>query len=189
MTDHIGSQNRRNVSRRRFVQAVGITGAAGLAGCLGDEIDEVQLAANSDYADISDEIVAALYDAGLDEEIDVDITPGDDDTDSRRAEITSILDAGRSHPDIFLMDSGWTVPFIIRDQLINLSDELSDETIDYAETGYLDSALDTARDPETGELYALPLFVDYPVMMYRQDLVEDAGYDPEGENWATEPMS
>ena len=189
MTDSIGSQHRRNVSRRRFVQAVGVTGAAGLAGCLGDDIDEVRLAANSDYADIGDEIVAALYDAGLDEEIDVDITPGDDDTDSRRAEITSILDAGRSHPDIFMMDSGWTVPFIIRDQLINLSDELADETIDYAESEYLDSALDTARDPETGELYALPLFVDYPVMMYRQDLVEDAGYDPESESWATEPMS
>jgi ABC-type glycerol-3-phosphate transport system substrate-binding protein len=26
-------------------------------------------------------------------------------------------------------------------------------------------------------------------MQYRKDLAEDAGYDPEGENWATEPMS
>jgi len=26
-------------------------------------------------------------------------------------------------------------------------------------------------------------------MHYRKDLVEDAGYDPDGENWATEPMS
>ena len=26
-------------------------------------------------------------------------------------------------------------------------------------------------------------------MIYRKDLVEEAGYDPEGENWATEPMS
>jgi len=26
-------------------------------------------------------------------------------------------------------------------------------------------------------------------MHYRKDLVEDAGYDPEGENWATEPLS
>jgi ABC-type glycerol-3-phosphate transport system substrate-binding protein len=25
-------------------------------------------------------------------------------------------------------------------------------------------------------------------MLYRKDLVEDAGYDPDGENWATEPM-
>ncbi|MFB6130680.1 MAG: extracellular solute-binding protein, partial [Salinigranum sp.] len=38
-------------------------------------------------------------------------------------------------------------------------------------------------------LYAVPLFPDFPTMQYRRDLVKEAGYDPEGENWATESMT
>jgi len=133
--------------------------------------------------------ITALYDAGLSEDIDVNIRAGDFESGARQSSFISALDAGRSDPDIFMMDSGWTIPFIVRDQIVNLSEELSQETLDYVQSDYLDSAVQTASNPETGDLYGLPLFPDYPVMHYRKDLVEEAGYDPEGENWATEPMS
>ena len=163
----------------------------GIAGCSDDDDgpDAVQISMDGEWTAFEDSVIDSLYEAGLDESIDVDILPGDFETGSRQADFTSALDSGRSTPDIFMMDSGWTIPFIARGQLVNLSDELSSETLNYVQNDYLESAVSTASDPETGDLYGLPLFPDYPLMHYRKDLVEEAGYDPEGENWATEPMS
>ena len=178
------------VSRRRFLQATGAAGAAmGVAGCLGDDDDTIEISADDNFAGIEDELQDALWDAGLDEEIEITILPGDFETDSRRADYTSALDAGRGSPDIFMMDSGWTMPFILREQVVNLENELSDETLDYVKNDYLQASVDTASDPETGDLYGLPYFPDYPMMNYRKDLVEEAGYDPDGEDWSTTPMS
>ncbi|MFW5949747.1 MAG: extracellular solute-binding protein [archaeon] len=164
-----------------------------IAGCGGggdgDGGGTVQLTADQEYSDAEDEVIDALYEAGLSEDIEVEITSGDFETDERRSEFVSALDAGRSDPDIFMMDSGWTIPFIVRDQIVNLSEEMSSDTLDYVKDDYLESAVQTASDPESGDLYGLPLFPDYSVMHYRKDLVEDAGYDPDGENWATEPLT
>jgi len=141
------------------------------------------------WADAQEPVANALYDAGLSEDVEIEILPGDFESGARRSEFTSALDAGRGSPDIFMMDSGWTIPFIVRGQLVNLSENLSSETLDYVNSDYLDASVQTATNPESGDLFGLPLFPDYPVMHYRKDLVEDAGYDPEGENWATEPMT
>ena len=179
------------VSRRRFLEATGAAGTAvGLAGCGGGGGGgPIQITMDSEWEGISDSVSQSLHDAGLDESIEIEILPGDFESGARRSEFTSALDAGRASPDIFMMDSGWTIPFIARDQVVNLSEELSSDTLEYVQNGYLESAVSTASDPDTGDLYGLPLFPDYPVMHYRRDLVEEAGYDPEGENWATEPMS
>ena len=142
---------------------------------------------DGEWADAQETVVNALYDAGLSEDVEIEILPGDFESGARRSEFTSALDAGRATPDIFMMDSGWTIPFIVREQLVNLSEELSSETVDYVESDYLGAAVNTASDPGSGDLYGLPLFPDYPVMHYRKDLVEDAGYDTSG--WDTEPMT
>jgi len=141
------------------------------------------------WADAQEPVANALYDAGLSEDVQIEILPGDFESGARRSEFTSALDAGRASPDVFMMDSGWTIPFIVRGQLVNLSETLSSETLDYVQSDYLEASVQTATNPESGNLYGLPLFPDYPVMHYRKDLVEEAGYDPEGENWATEPMT
>ena len=179
------------VSRRRFIETTGAAGVAlTLAGCGGGGGGGgIQITADQEYADASGAVTDALYDAGLSEDIDVTINAGDFESGQRRSSFISALDAGRSDPDIFMMDSGWTIPFIVRDQLVNLSDELSQDTLDFVQSDYLSSSVQTASDPDSGDLYGLPLFPDYPVMHYRKDLVEEAGYDPEGENWSTEPMS
>ncbi len=141
------------------------------------------------WADAQEPVANALYDAGLSEDVEIEILPGDFESGARRSEFTSALDAGRGSPDVFMMDSGWTIPFIVRGQLVNLSENLSSETLDYVQSDYLDASVQTATNPESGDLFGLPLFPDYPVMHYRKDLVEEAGYDPEGESWATEPMT
>jgi len=179
------------VSRRRFLGTAGATGVAlTVAGCGGGGGDgAVEITMDGEWADAQEDVVQALYDAGLSEDVDVEFLPGDFETGARRSEFTSALDAGRASPDIFMMDSGWTIPFIVREQLVNLREELSSDTLDYVQSDYLDAAVQTASDPDSGDLYGLPLFPDYPVMHYRKDLVEEAGYDPEGENWATEPLT
>jgi ABC-type glycerol-3-phosphate transport system substrate-binding protein len=184
----------RGVSRRRFLAATGATGASvWIAGCGGggggSGEGPVEITMDGQWADAQEPVANALYDAGLSEDVEIEILPGDFESGARRSEFTSALDAGRGSPDIFMMDSGWTIPFIVRGQLVNLSENLSSETLDYVNSDYLDASVQTATNPESGDLFGLPLFPDYPVMHYRKDLVEDAGYDPEGENWATEPMT
>ncbi|MFB6229349.1 MAG: substrate-binding domain-containing protein [Halobacteriales archaeon] len=192
------------VSRRRFLGAAGATGITlGVAGCTGDgdggqdinptaNIDEdvtIQISMDGDFANLQGKISTALSDAGLDDNISIKILPGDFETGARRSSFQSALDANRSSPDIFMMDSGWTIPFIVREQVVNLENALTSDTLSYIKDSYLPATVDTASSPDSGDLFGLPLFPDYPMMHYRKDLVKEAGYDPEGNNWATEPMS
>ncbi|GAB6880689.1 ABC transporter substrate-binding protein [Halorubrum gandharaense] len=172
--------------------ATGTGAAMGIAGCTGgDDEDEnvLVLSGDSDLSEIEDELEAALHDAGWSEEYELEVRAGDFETDSRRDDYQAGLDSNRGTPDLFMMDSGWTIPFIMREQLLNVEEELPDDIVDLVRDEYLDSAVDTVSHPETGDLYGIPFFPDYPVMVYRKDLVEEAGYDPEGDDWATDPMS
>jgi multiple sugar transport system substrate-binding protein len=191
-------ESRSGVSRRAFVRAASVSAAVGtaaVAGCVGGAQPDgtVIVSGDTDFEDImhtpegEPSVQEALWEAGLDETISVEVRPGADQTEDRRSEYQSALQAGRSPPDIFMMDSGWTIPFILREQTVNLEETLSSETLDLLENDYLDAAVETARHPETGEIHALPLFPDFGTMQYRRDLVEEAGYDTDG--WATEPMS
>lgn len=193
--EHSAQQGRTDsrVSRRTFVQAAGAAGITiSLAGCTGGGdggSGAVVVSADQEMVDASEEIIAALREAGLDNDIEVSIEAEDFETDSRRQTYSSALNAGRASPDLFMMDSGWTIPFIVREQLTNLEEELSSDVLDRVRNEYLSASVATAEHPESGDLYGVPIFPDYPVMQYRKDLFEDAGYDPEGNNWATEAMS
>ena len=194
------------VSRRRLVRALGAGGAAaGLAGCVvqngGDEEEEIDVgevpdepitlewAASEEEAGESDAIVQALHEAGMPENIDINFLSGGDVTEDRRNQYEQWLSAGRSRPDLLRMDNGWTIPFIVRDRILNLERALDEETIDRVKNDYFEMSVDTALHPEDETLHAIPLWMGLPTMQYRKDLVEEAGYDPEGENWATESMS
>ncbi|PSQ03653.1 sugar ABC transporter substrate-binding protein [Halobacteriales archaeon QS_6_71_20] len=184
----------------------GATGVAGLAGCsggsdggttgtvTGDGSDgsegsvTLQWAASSQEKDVSDQIVEALRDAGMPDRIDISFLAGGNVSNDRRSQYNRWLSADRAKPDLLRMDSGWTIPFIAREQLMNLSESLGDEFTTRVGEDYFDMAVNTASDRD-GALYALPLWVGLPTMLYRKDLVESAGYSPESENWATESIS
>ncbi|KAB1193830.1 extracellular solute-binding protein [Haloferax sp. MBLA0076] len=210
---------RNGVSRRNFVKAAGASGVAvGLAGCIstggGDgnsgngggnggnedtntpinteaptEDITVQIAGDTRMADNSDAIIQSMYDAGLPENISVEIIAGSQVTDNRQAQYQQWLNGGREEPTLLMMDSGWTIPFIARDQLQNLSQSLPSEMTSTIEDEYFQASVDTAKGAE-GDLYGVPLFPDFPTMQYRKDLLRNAGYtDEDFETWATESMS
>lgn len=202
MTEH--NDSGRNVERRRFIEAAGATGVAALAGCTGNDDSEdggtgattggsqdtitVQWAADPRLADQIDVFIEEMREAGLPDHIELDVIAGSNVTDDRQDQYTQWLNSERSEPDLLNLDSGWTVPFIVRGQTENLENHLSSDLVDSIHDEYFDNALLTAVDQD-GALNALPMWVGLPAMMYRKDLVENAGYDPEGENWATESIT
>ena len=184
------------LSRRHYLRATtasAVTAGVAVTGCLGRGREEntIVMSGDTDFEQAmhADEasIQEALWEAGLDDEITVEVRASVDDTDQRMQGYQSALQAGRSPPDIFMMDSGWTLPFILREQTTNLSEELPEDVRERIEEEYLDASLETARHPDTGDLHAVPLFPDFGTMQYRRDFVEDAGYDTSG--WDTEPPS
>lgn len=183
-------------TRRSMLAAVATTtfGATAVAGCLGRGApeDAVVMTDNTDIADAmnADEgtsIQEALWEAGLSEDITVEVRAGVDDSSQRMRSAQSALQAGRAPPDIFRMDCGWTIPFVLREQTVPLAEHLPGDLLETVESTYLEAALETARHPVSGELHGLPLFVDFGTMLYRRDLVEEAGFDPSG--WDTEAPS
>jgi ABC-type glycerol-3-phosphate transport system substrate-binding protein len=198
---------RDGISRRRFVQAAGASGVAvGLAGCIsgGDggsgsdgpidteaptEDVTVRWAADTRLSDNADAVQQALYDAGLPENITVEFIAGSQVTDNRQQQYQQWLSAGREEPTLLMMDSGWTIPFIVREQLQNLSTALPDDLISTVEEEYFGASVETAKNPGSGDMFGIPLFPDFPTMQYRKDLFREAGYsDSDFETWATESM-
>ena len=188
----------RSVSRRQFVKAAGATGAAaGTAGCMsvhplsfGDDQEgrtTVRFAGDSDVADAADTVRQALWDAGLDQDIYVEIIAGATQTGARQSQYTRWLSADLPEPDLLLMDSGWALAFIQRGQLMNLEEELPQPLVQQVKNEYFQASVTTAQSVD-GDLHAVPMFPDFPTIQYRKDLVKEAGYDPDGTNWATESM-
>jgi maltose-binding protein MalE len=195
----------RSVSRRRFVQAAGASGVVvGLSGCLygggggggggngsgggGGASGTVQWGFDPTQAqENGDAITQLFYDNGLSQDIDLQLVPGNSDTGQRQQKYNQLLNAGQSQPDMFMMDSGWTIPFIQREQLLNLTEALPQSAIQMINNNYFQSAVETAKQPDGDALYGVPLFPDFPAMHYRKDLANQAGYDTS--NWATEPMT
>ncbi|WP_226040019.1 extracellular solute-binding protein [Natrinema sp. DC36] len=187
------------VSRRRFLAAAGAAGAVGTAGCLGgDSDDELDLSeydgepATVEYStaplfgDIEDQLKESMRNAGLHENIDVEFSTGVWGADDQEDRYNQILQAGRSTPDIMLTNFAYTSSFAPRGWLVDLNEALPQEKLDEIENDYHQVMVDSMR--WDGGLYGVPQFVDIPAILYRKDYVENAGYDPEGENWATEPM-
>ncbi|MDS0223001.1 substrate-binding domain-containing protein [Haloarcula sp. S1AR25-5A] len=198
-------------SRRQFVASIGATGAAlGVAGCsgTGNGNDEdgssgatEQTAADIEYdgSDVTveystaplfgnsaDALKQTLYDVGLPESIDINFTTtvwGADDLQDR---YNQILSAGRATPDLLLTNFAYTPFFAPREWLLDLNTVLGEEKL-----AELDDHTDVIVDSMTwdGGLYGFPQIMGIPTIVYRKDLVESAGYDPDGQNWATEPLS
>jgi len=192
-----------SVTRRRFVKTAGSAGVlAGVAGCTGGDSTTtttggggqgtpsgtVVVSANSNLANSLG--TQAFYEAGVPESVDIKLTAGPESSGSRADAFTSALSAEQSNPDLMMMDNGWTIPFIIQESIMNLESELSDSFISDVKDNSFDMLVKTGSHPNTGELWALPYFPDFPTIQYRKDLMREAGYtDSDFETWETNPIS
>lgn len=197
---------RRPVSRRQFVKAAGASGVvAGLAGCAGDGgggdgggngsgngsgggggSTTITWATDSDIKDNWDELKPVLYDAGgLSEDIQIEVNALPDATGKRQDQYQQWLGAQRSTPEVLHMDVGWTIPYIERDQTLNLSEELEDDVASRIKENHFEAQIQSLSDPQSGDIHGVPVYPDFPVMHYRKDLVKEAGFDDS--NWATDP--
>ncbi|WP_266080405.1 extracellular solute-binding protein [Haladaptatus caseinilyticus] len=180
------------VTRREFARRAGALGGIGAVGGY-TSIDRarggttVQWASNSDFWELTETFQHALWEAGLDRNISLEIIPGPAETNEVQQQYTRWLSANLSEPDLLMTDSGWTLDFIIQRQLLNLTEHLPEELLRRIESTYFRTSLSTAEGP-SGDLYAVPLYPDFPTILYRKDLVEEAGYDPDGEDWATDTI-
>ncbi|RJT05282.1 substrate-binding domain-containing protein [Halococcus sp. IIIV-5B] len=182
----------RDVSRRTFVKTAGVAGAAvSLAGCTvgGTETssNSIRWISSNDMAGESAAIKKALRNAGMSNDVDLEIVAGPANTDQRQSQYTRWLSADLEEPALLDMDSGWALNFINRDQLLNLSNELPENLLNRINNKYFSASVNTARG-DNNDLYAVPMYPDFATMLYRKDLVQQAGYNPEQENWATESM-
>lgn len=180
-----------HTTRREALAAVSGAAAAGLAGCSsvvgqsggGGSGTVVQLAANANAAASQGKINRALHAAGMPKDITLDILALN--SGRARQQFSQWLTAGLDQPALLRTDSGWTVPLILREQLANLDEKLPSVAKTVREE-YFDASVATATGPE-GDVYGVPLFTDFGLMLYRKDLVKQAGFDPSG--WATNPLT
>ena len=188
---------RSGVSRRTFVKAAGASGVAtGLAGCIygddggGDGNTVVWGYDPTASQEAADEIKELYHDNGLSDDIEIEFRGGANNTGDRRDNYTELLNAGETDPDLMLMDNGWVNTFIQRGLIANMSEELDESELQTIEDEFFEGFTSTARDPESGDLYGLPYFPDFPTMQYRKDYAREAGYDDSDfEQWATESMT
>ena len=186
------------VSRRNFVRAAGASGVTlALTGRLDASVvgraatqpsGTVQIAATSVEAQSEDGFVSSLREGGLPEGVSLEILATSDITDDIQSQYRQWLSVGREKPDILRMDVGWTIPFIQRGQIANLSQRLPQEVLTTIDEDYFDAAVRAATGEE-GNLYGVPYQTGLPTIQYRKDLVSQAGYNPDENNWATEPIS
>ncbi|WP_227352874.1 extracellular solute-binding protein [Haladaptatus salinisoli] len=179
-------------TRRRFVKTVGATGAlsglSGLATAARQGQTTIQWAGNPVDKQNVGKINQALHNAGLPQNINIEVIVTSNISDDVQQQYRQWLQAGRNQPDILRMDSGWTIPFIARGQIANLNQELSQSSLNRIKQDNFTASVNTASAPN-GDLYAVPYFTDLPTIQYRKDWVTNAGFDPDGQNWATEPIS
>ncbi len=207
MVDTEPSDRRAGVSRRTFVKAAGMSGAAAsIAGCLGGNKNggngsgsnssgggssggktTIQWATDSQVKDNWSELKKTLYgDAGLSKDVQVKILSLPSDTDKRKSQYTQWLQSNQATPDVLHMDVGWTIPFIARNQVLPLNKVFSKSEISKIKKEHFDAQLSSMTSPD-GTLYGVPVYPDFPIMHYRKDLVKKAGYDPS--DWATNALS
>jgi ABC-type glycerol-3-phosphate transport system substrate-binding protein len=181
-----------SVNRRQFLKAAGTTGVAGggLAGCLArgqTSPSTLQIAANTDVKNNLGKIQSKLHEVGLSKDIELQAIAGAASTGARKQQYNRWLSANLEEPALFMMDSGWALPFIVREQLANIS-ELRPDLAKNIQENYFDTFVRAFESPNGG-LHGLPLFPTTGNMLYRKDLVKEAGFSPEKEKWATTPLT
>ncbi|WP_081655509.1 ABC transporter substrate-binding protein [Halopiger goleimassiliensis] len=177
------------VSRRQLVSALGAgTTAAMLAGCvgIGEEGEEGSVGVPED-ADLADslliwslgtqpeglEVVKERYleETGDDVEFDIQELGYDELHDSQQASIAS----GSGGPDIGAYEGRWTNQLVGTGGLVNLENQIDQET----EDAMVDWTWDMVSDDTGDGRYGLPIDIAPVVTFYNREIYDEIGITPE----------
>lgn len=102
------------------------------------------------------------------------------DTNQRRQQLVVSLNAGKSNPDVFLMDVAWSIQFAASGWLLSLDEYITKDDLntDIFFNGIIDLA-----DVYQEHVIALPVYIDGGLLYYRKDLLEKYGYSNPPETW------
>ncbi|MFC4564128.1 ABC transporter substrate-binding protein [Nocardiopsis mangrovi] len=165
----MSARGRSPLSRRRFLQASGLTGAGLLAAACGSDTgrggtDGTLAHWYHQYGEDGVEEAVRRYAAAFDgAEIDVQWTPGNYDT-----KLLSALQ-GSSPPDVFEYQT--KADLVRAGHLEPLDDIIADVRDDF-------SAASLASHTFEGSVYGIPQAVDTQILVYRRSLLDDAGVEP-----------
>ncbi|WP_312907520.1 extracellular solute-binding protein [Natronosalvus caseinilyticus] len=179
-----------SISRRELVGVMGASAtAAALAGCvgLGDNPGEQDASGVPTDAELSDslqiwslgtqpdglEVVAEQYveETGDDVDIQVEELGYGELHDSQQAAVA----AGDGGPDAGAYEGRWTNQLIGTGGLIDLEDELDEETVD----GMVDWTWDMLSDDTGDGRYGVPIDIAPVVTFYNRELYDQIGISPE----------
>lgn len=112
--------------------------------------------------------------------IRVDFLRQPTDTDQRRQGLVVALEAGKSDPDVFLMDVVWISQFAASGWLAPLDEYAAEDRLNL--DAYFSNILNLA-DRYHKQLIALPVYVDAGLLYYRSDLLDDLGVSHPPTTW------
>jgi multiple sugar transport system substrate-binding protein len=105
-------------------------------------------------------------------DIKIDLIEGPNATDLREDLYTTSFLLGDSPYDLIYMDIIWVPKFAAAGWLLDLSDRITDAELSEFMAG------DVEGGRYAGRLYRMPFRSDGGMLYYRQDLLEEAGFDP-----------
>ncbi len=103
------------------------------------------------------------------------------DTDQRRQGLVIPLEAGKSDPDVFLMDVVWIAQFAASGWLQPLDADLARSPL---RLDMFFANVVRLADRYRGRLIALPVYIDAGVLYYRKDLLLQLGISKPPQTWS-----
>ncbi|MDR9431939.1 MAG: extracellular solute-binding protein, partial [Natronomonas sp.] len=190
------------------MKAAGATTVVGLAGCSGDgssDGDSGGTIGSSDQNNGGDEVTLTfgthlhktpeqkevlfdlLYELGLPERISIESTFPSGSPDQVKQVWDRQLRTGGRSPDVMAVEVGWIKNYARRGWVENLSELLPSSMVSTVQDEFFPGHVEAAM--LDGDLYAVSAFPGFPTTMYNKPLLEEAGYDPEGEDWASKSLT
>lgn len=181
------ADERRGIARRDFLKlgGAGIAAAAtlGVAGCGGGSgptetesgAIEVIYSTSPSAQAVIEELIAQ-FNSDHEGEIEVSFRPAPTDTSNAFDLLLTQFQAGGGDIDVIGGDVIWAAQFAANGWLADLTDRFSDAQGDFLEGPVAAVTYD-------GGIYGVPWFTDAGMLYYRQDLLDDSGFDNPPETW------
>jgi len=121
-----------------------------------------------------------IADFGNQTGIKVDMLRQPTDTDMRRQGLVTSLRSARADPDVFLMDVAWLGQFAASGWLEPLDSYVKSSQLNL--DVFFEKVVSLA-DKHSGQLVALPVYVDGGILYYREDLLKKYGIEKPPQTW------